>query len=199
MSTTIFRARRRRQFVQLSHACLRDERLSLDAVGFLAVIISLPQNWTFNKVWARKRFGIGKEKLDRIVKELKAAGYCVVFQDHDPETGRFSATTYIFTDESGQFDEIDEPPVPEKPDTGEPVPGKPHTGKPATTYKRKTTNKENKKKAPPAKRTPPVARRPAPIPPEPEADPAMRKRVADLMREFAASLKPVSQYRTAGA
>jgi hypothetical protein len=146
---TYFRARRRKQFTTISNACLRDTKLSIEAVGFLAVMTSMSPDWVLNKTWLRKRFDIGREKLDRIIRELKVAGYAVITQDRDQKTGRMGQVTYVFSDEANQFDEEDEPgqsdggksPLTEKPYTGEPVSGKPA---PKKDYKARNTNSKKK-------------------------------------------------------
>lgn len=130
---TIFRRRRKSaSFTQIANTPLRDENLSLEAVGLLACILSLPENWSFNRSWARNRFKLGREKMDRIIKELKDAQYVLYEQDRD-EFGRLSRSSYVFTDEPGQFDE--EEPSPGNPYSGgqpllaEPSHGNPDSGK----------------------------------------------------------------------
>jgi hypothetical protein len=207
MADTYFRARRRKPFTTISNACLRDTKLSVEAVGFLAVMVSMSPEWVLNKVWLRSRFSIGREKLDRIIRELKTAGYAVVVQDRDPATGRMGRVTYVFTDEAGQFDEEDpeqvgdcKSPVAEKPYSGghrptaKPVTGKPSRGKPTTKKEQNLRNTKNKKKQP--VENPPQSEAPAaPAAPTitvttaPPPDPAMRERVAGMMRDFASSMR----------
>lgn len=97
---TIFR--RRSRYTSISNTPLRHRSLTLDAVGFLACIMSLPEDWSFNRSWARKRFDIGKDKLERIIKELVAAGYVRREQERDA-VGRMAGAVYVFTDEPGDF------------------------------------------------------------------------------------------------
>lgn len=134
---TIFR-RRRSRYTSISNTPLRDRSLALDAVGFLACIMSLPEDWDFNRAWARKRFDIGREKLDRIIKDLTAAGYIRRMQEREAD-GRMGASIYIFTDEPGDFgDDEDAPPAPEKP-----LPGNPAAGQSAPTNNLETTNEKS--------------------------------------------------------
>ncbi len=142
---TILRRRNRRNpYTTISNTPLRDKKLSLEAVGLLVCILSLPENWIFNRAQARERFDIGREKLDRILRELKEVGYVLYTQERD-ESGRMSKSVYVFSDEPGQFDETE--PSPENPYHGdEPSPenpshGKPYSGKSAP-IKRKQREKQ---------------------------------------------------------
>jgi hypothetical protein len=187
---TILRGRRRSAYTVISNSALQDTCLSLESIGLLACILSFPEHWAFNRAHARHRFGIGREKLDRILKELKDAGYVRHTQERD-EHGRMSRSVYIFTEDAGQFDE-DEP-LPEKPyHGGSPLPGKPSHGQPSSgksaPIKRKQTQKEHIKKGARApisnfsrKKAEPVAIA--------EPPPEVRKEVATLMDDFAKSMR----------
>jgi hypothetical protein len=207
MADTFFRARRRKPFTTISNACLRDTKLSVEAVGFLAVMVSMSPEWVLNKVWLRSRFNIGREKLDRIIRELKTAGYAVVVQDRDPATGRMGRVTYVFTDTANEFDEEDPEtdggsPIAEKPYSGgrrptaKPVTGKPSRGKPTTKKDLDSRNPKNKKKQPvenqpqrEASAAP--AALPITITTAPPPDPAVRERVGSMLRDLAVSMRMV--------
>ena len=131
---TILRRRNRRTpYTTISNTPLQDKRLSLEAVGLLVCVLSLPENWLFNRKHARERFNIGREKLDRILRELKDMGYILHVQERD-EAGRMSKSVYVFSDDPGQFDESEVAveshrdtafPLADKPLHGEPSSGKP--------------------------------------------------------------------------
>lgn len=192
---TILRGRRRNAYTIISNSALQDASLSLEAIGLLACILSFPEHWAFNRAHARQRFGIGREKLDRILKELKDAGYVRHTQERD-DHGRMSQSTYIFTEDAGQFDE-DEP-LPENPyHGGSPLPVKPSHGQPlsgkSAPIKRKETQKEHIKKgarAPfsksPGKKAGSVATA-EPLPPD------KRREVGQLMGGLLSSLKMSNQ------
>lgn len=80
----------------IPHACLQDYSLSLDAHAVLLRVLSMPADWSFQKSWAYKNFGVGREKIDRIVKELRDAGYLRVEQTRTAN-GQLSSTSYTFT------------------------------------------------------------------------------------------------------
>lgn len=143
---TIFR-RRKSRFTSISNTPLQDRRLSLDAVGLLACVMSLPEDWNFNRAWAKKRFSVGKEKLERIIKELITAGYVQREQERG-EAGRMAHAVYIFTDEPGEFSDVD----PASSTVGGfPAGGLAVGGKPATTkYLLSTKDEKEKKERAPA-------------------------------------------------
>lgn len=141
---TIFRRRRGNPYTTISNAPLRDRRLSLEARGFLVSVMSLPEDWVFNRAWARNEYGVGRDKLDRIIRELKEADYVRFVQSRD-RGGRMAKSAYVFTADAGQFDENE--PLPENPYSGgPPLPEKPFTAAPSPantdTYKEKKLTKD---------------------------------------------------------
>ena len=140
---TIFRRRNRRNpYTTISNTPLHDKRLSLEAIGLLVCVLSLPEHWSFSRKDAIARFRAKRDKLDRILRELKDIGYVFHEQVRD-EKGRLSHSIYIFSDEPGQFDETE--PCPEKPETvtvsGKAVDGLAVSGKTAP-IKRKQRDKQ---------------------------------------------------------
>ena len=125
---TILRGRRKKSYTTISNSALQDENLSLEAVGLLVCILSLPTHWGFNRAHARHRFKVGREKLDRIIRELKASGYVRQTQERD-ESGRMGQSVYIFTEDAFDFDE-DEPHTPNPYHGDEPLPAEPSHGEP---------------------------------------------------------------------
>lgn len=74
---TIFRvANRHKPYAQLGNAMLRDSRLSFEARGVLAFILTYPSNWQFGLAWLCRNQGIGRDRARRIIKEHVAVGYC---------------------------------------------------------------------------------------------------------------------------
>jgi hypothetical protein len=64
---TIFRvANRHKPYAQLGNGMLRDSRLSFEARGVLAFILSFPSNWHFGLAWLCRDQGIGRDKARRI-------------------------------------------------------------------------------------------------------------------------------------
>lgn len=109
---TLFRvAGRRVPFAQLANAMLRDTRLSLDARGALAFILSHPDDWSFSVAWFMRANKIGRDKTDRIIKELVSAGYCARRQNRGGR-GRFSPFEYWFSDNPEALKDTVEPEAP---------------------------------------------------------------------------------------
>jgi hypothetical protein len=111
---TIFRvASRHKPYAMLGNAMLRDTRLTLEARGALAFILSFPSDWQFALAWFCRQQGIGRDRARRIIKEHVAAGYCTRSQERMP-SGSWGAITYTFTDEPA--------PLTENPPAAEPAP-----------------------------------------------------------------------------
>lgn len=71
-------------------AMAQNENLTLEARGLLTFILSLPTNWNISKDWIRTQCPkLGRDKLDRIWKELREAGYIEKIQIHSDD-GAFS-------------------------------------------------------------------------------------------------------------
>lgn len=104
----------------------QDERLSLEARGLFALMVSLPENWSYTVAGLAKKAGCGREKARRLLQELQTVGYLVREQSHD-NGGKFSGAVYVLQDEA---------PLPENPSNGEtktsPLPEKPTTAEPST-------------------------------------------------------------------
>lgn len=121
---TVFRHQVQSSFTHLPNALLQDFRMSIEAAGFIARVLSLPADWEFSKAWAMKKFGVGEQKLERIIRELVTLEY-VKFDRERDENGRLGRTVYIFTDTTGKFSEDNEKtPHREKPTRGKPRRGK---------------------------------------------------------------------------
>lgn len=118
-------------FAQIANSTLRDKRLSLDTRGYLCELLSHTEDLEVSIDWLTKHFGVGRDKLFRMNKELKEAGYL---------------ETPAVTNEKGQFEGKDwfiygVPPDIRK--TGEPEVGeKPTTGKPDYILKREDQERE---------------------------------------------------------
>lgn len=61
-------------FVAVPNWVAQDARLSPEAVGVLVYLASLPNGWRLSPDDVRARFGMGKDRWQRIARELRAAG-----------------------------------------------------------------------------------------------------------------------------
>ncbi len=103
----IIRRRRTRNFTVLENEVVEDSRLSLDEIGLLVWFRSRPDNWEVSRLAVQKRFGIGRDKCDRIFRGLLGAGW-MVREDVRDEGGGFSHPRYIVLDEPGREVEVAE-------------------------------------------------------------------------------------------
>ena len=97
-------------FTVIPNTCLQDYTLSLAAHAVLVRVLSLPPNWTFHKSWAQKQYGIGRDKLDSIIRELVKAEY-VLFERTRNEDGTMGGSCFTFTAFKGVFHQNTENPV----------------------------------------------------------------------------------------
>ena len=117
----IFRVKKTRDYTVISNFHLRDKRLSLNAIGLLTVMLSLPDEWNYT---LKGLAYINKEGIDAIregVHELERAGY-ILRERVRNEQGQLKGTEYV----------IYEHPQTERkePGQGEPIQGKPTLERP---------------------------------------------------------------------
>lgn len=82
------KAVRRKAFVGIPNDAMRDTRLSIEARGMLALLMTFSENWIFRASHIQRLCGVGKDKYQRIIRELKEVGYLTIIREHD-EGGRF--------------------------------------------------------------------------------------------------------------
>ena len=111
MSENRIRSGRKRGFVVLFRSAAQDQRLSLEARGLFALMISLPDDWEYTVSGLAVKAGCGREKVRRLLRELQDVGYLIREQSHDAG-GRFAGNVFALQDEA--------PPLPENPSNGEP-------------------------------------------------------------------------------
>ena len=98
----ILHVKKTEKFTVLGNDLLRDARLTWEARGLLAFILSYPPEWKLNVGHLVKSGGIleggrnrtGREKMYRMINELKAAGY-IVGKSHRNTDGSFSGYDYL--------------------------------------------------------------------------------------------------------
>jgi len=107
------------QYAQIPNAWLRDNRLSLEARGLLAQIMSHRPGWNMSLRSLSDQNGIGKDKVRRIIAELMDHNYLERSErQNKDEQGRMTSYDYITRDPS--------------PRAGLPRTEKPHTAEPHT-------------------------------------------------------------------
>lgn len=135
MSESTFKSGRKKGFIVLYREAAQDTRLSLEARGLFALMVSLPENWEYTVSGLSRKAGCGKDKIRRLLKELQEVGYLAREQSHD-QGGKFSANVYVLQDEA--------PPLSGNPDNGKSRQrSEPPTEKPSTDFATQK-NKEEK-------------------------------------------------------
>jgi hypothetical protein len=94
--------------------------LSIEAIGLLSYFLSLPHDWVIYKTQLHTQLNMGRDKVDRIFKELNDKGYLMSVKEFNNK-GQFTYNHIVY----------------DKPFNGEPIADKPltetpHTEKPLT-------------------------------------------------------------------
>lgn len=92
-----------------------NDGLSIEAIGLLSYFLSLPHDWVIYKTQLHSQLNMGREKLDRVFKELQDKGYVLSVKEMN-EKGQFTYNHIVY----------------DNPYNGEPITEKPHTEKPLT-------------------------------------------------------------------
>ena len=92
------RVEKNKNYTTISNVFLRDERLSLKAKGFLAMIMSLKDDWDFTIEGFVKITKEGESAIYTAIKELKDFGYCREEKIRD-EKKRIVGNEYTFYEE----------------------------------------------------------------------------------------------------
>jgi predicted MPP superfamily phosphohydrolase len=77
----IIKSRHASNFTTLPNEVFK-QGLSMEALGLLAYLISLPHDWVVYKTTLHKTFEVGEKKLDRPFKELQEKGYILSVKKH---------------------------------------------------------------------------------------------------------------------
>jgi len=121
----IIKSRQAGDYTVIPNEILRS-KLSLEARGLLATLLSNSPDWVIYKTTLHKTFNIGREKLDRMFKELQDSGYIISVKRVNSENGRF------------EYDHV----VYDLPYNGEPLTEIPYTGLPSTVEQPLINNKQ---------------------------------------------------------
>lgn len=121
----IFKAKVESHYAQIPNSTLQDNRLSFEARGLLAMLLSMPDDWEVTRQWICNQTSAGRDKVQRMINELVSVGY--IRKSQQRINGRFSANDmFVFA----------------TPEDAIPVDGLPVDGIPATTKETDLQNKE---------------------------------------------------------
>lgn len=93
---SITRDQHKRDYTCVANGVLRDERLSLEAKGFMAIVLSLPDDWDFSVRGIAKVCGVTIRTIYRILAELQANGYLELSQETNGN--KFLPVHYVFSE-----------------------------------------------------------------------------------------------------
>ena len=125
-------------FVAVPNAVARNDQLSAEALGVLVFLASMPHGFLTRVASIQERFGFGKDKWQRIAKELREAGAMVV------EAVRGSGGRVVGKRVSIQWPEQAEATESRKTRPSDRKPEKPTVGKPANQSRKiRQTGPEN--------------------------------------------------------
>jgi hypothetical protein len=77
----------------ISRAVIQDASVSIEARGMWALMLSMPDRWSFHDQWLADACACGRTKRERMVVELTDAGLLEV-EHHRNEDGTFAGKTY---------------------------------------------------------------------------------------------------------
>ncbi|WP_121633613.1 helix-turn-helix domain-containing protein [Tropicibacter alexandrii] len=77
---------------------MRDTTISIEARGLLALMMGMGDDWTYRMSDLMKRCQVGKDKYQRMIRELKAAGYLEVVPVKS-DSGKMDGFDYVIHDE----------------------------------------------------------------------------------------------------
>jgi len=92
---SVIRVSKTRDYTVMSNYHLRDDRLSLKAVGLMSWMLSLPDNWNFTTEGIVKCRKEGRDAIRGALKELEDAGYLVIEYGHKAD-GKFSTSYTLY-------------------------------------------------------------------------------------------------------
>jgi hypothetical protein len=96
----IRRGTRPRRFTIVDLALMNDARLSAEALGVLIYLLSKPDDWTVSVEQLKRRFNVGRDKMQSIMRLLRDCGYARLEQLKEPGTGRLIGQGYLIHDEA---------------------------------------------------------------------------------------------------
>ncbi|MGO1501261.1 MAG: hypothetical protein ACTHWH_08270 [Marinobacter sp.] len=82
-------------FTMIPNSILRDSELPLDTIGLLVYLLSQPEDWEVRATQIQKEFKVGREKRQRMYKQLENAGHLVQLNGRGVD-GRWTTETIIY-------------------------------------------------------------------------------------------------------
>lgn len=90
----IYKASIESGYTVIPNSTAQDSRLSFEARGALALLLSLPSDWSVNNSWLMKQSKAGRDKVKSIIDELISNGYMSKTQPKN-QKGQFTSNDYF--------------------------------------------------------------------------------------------------------
>ena len=87
-----------RKYAAIPNDAMRDKRLSAEARGTLALLMTYSDDWLFRRDHLMDMLGMGREKFQRVMKELSDTGY-VSLTPIRGDGGHMEGTTWVINDD----------------------------------------------------------------------------------------------------
>lgn len=87
-----------RKYASIPNAAMRDEHLSIEARGMLALLMTYSDTWTFRRSHLMQVAGVGRDKFQRLMRELIEAGYVRRVPVRE-DGGKVRGSEWLITDE----------------------------------------------------------------------------------------------------
>lgn len=97
-------------YVMIRKASMQVRGMSFDTRGLLGYLLTKPEDWEVHPTDLMKEGACGRDRVYRMLGDLRARGFVELIDHRDPKTGRHTAYEYI----------VHESPLPENPHAGEP-------------------------------------------------------------------------------
>ena len=97
------------------------------------MVLTYQEDWVITKAWIEEKVPEGKQAVSSTFRELEAAGYAVMTEQREVETGKISSKTWTFHDSpvpEGERSTATSRPGDRNPDCGNPPSGNPECGNP---------------------------------------------------------------------
>ncbi len=99
----IFKLQQKSNYVTVPNATARDKRLSLEARGALTYLLTNSDTFELSFEFLQKELGVGRDKMNKIARELKQNGYLELRAAHNRK-GKFSGQEWFIYAESQNVD-----------------------------------------------------------------------------------------------
>lgn len=139
----VIRVEHNANYTTMSNYHLRDNRLSLRAMGLMSKMLSLPDDWDYTVAGLASLCKEGRDAVRKALQELEDAGYLI--REQGRSKGNFTANNYTLYERPGASEADRISPLTENPSTVNPSTEKPSTVNPLTENPTQLNNLLNKK------------------------------------------------------